>query len=89
VGVLDVMVMPYHLEHWWGRVGTVTPAISGSFVTETRQALESHPCQALGKEEAIGRCRIGHQNTLSDAWEGRYKERKKRWDTQCRASHLP
>jgi hypothetical protein len=33
VGVLGVMVMPYHLEHWWGRVGAVAPAISVSFVT--------------------------------------------------------
>jgi hypothetical protein len=33
VGVLGVMVMPYHSEHWWGRVDAVTPAISVSFVT--------------------------------------------------------
>ena len=33
LGVLGVMVMPYHLEHWWSRVGAVIPAISVSFVT--------------------------------------------------------
>jgi hypothetical protein len=27
------MIMPYHLEYWWDRVGTVTPAMSVSFVT--------------------------------------------------------
>ena len=35
LGVLGVMVMPYHLEHWWSRVGAVTPAMSVSFVTQT------------------------------------------------------